>query len=88
VTVRTNNKIIPRGEEITVSYGWGFWTGDTPCLCVVCLGPRPVARRDEDLKQEKKNKEVQWNKRGRKNRAIAKLKHSIEGMEEGKKEDV
>ncbi|KAJ7271317.1 hypothetical protein B0H12DRAFT_1067170 [Mycena haematopus] len=31
VTVRTN-KIILKGEEITVSYGRDFWTEDTPCL--------------------------------------------------------
>ncbi|KAJ7264021.1 hypothetical protein B0H12DRAFT_1217267 [Mycena haematopus] len=83
VTVRTN-KIIPKGEEITISYGRGFWTEDTPCLCVVCQGPQHVARPDEDLKQEKKNKEARRNERRRKNRAIAKLKYPFE---EGGKKD-
>ncbi|KAJ7939770.1 hypothetical protein B0H13DRAFT_2300479 [Mycena leptocephala] len=88
VTVRTNNKIIRRREEITVSYGPGFWTEDDPCLCSVCLGPRPVPRRDEGMEQQKKTKEARRNARRRKNLAIAKLKRAIEeGVEEGRNED-
>ncbi|KAJ7801790.1 hypothetical protein B0H14DRAFT_3782411 [Mycena olivaceomarginata] len=88
VTVRTNNKIIRRREEITVSYGPGFWTEDDPCLCPVCLGSRPVPRRDEAMEQQKKTKYARRNARRRKNLATAKLKRAIEeGVEEGRKED-
>ncbi|KAJ7792688.1 hypothetical protein B0H14DRAFT_162465 [Mycena olivaceomarginata] len=78
VTVRTNSKIIRRREEITVSYGQGFWTEDNPCLCSVCLDPRPVPRRDEAMEQQKKTKNARRNARRRKNLAIAKLKRAIE----------
>ncbi|KAJ7447738.1 hypothetical protein B0H11DRAFT_2335059 [Mycena galericulata] len=75
VAIRTNNKVIQKGEEIVVSYGRGFWTEDKPCLCSVCLGPRPVPKRDEDLVQQQKTKEARRNARRRKNVAVAKLKH-------------
>ncbi|KAJ7431086.1 hypothetical protein B0H11DRAFT_2132123 [Mycena galericulata] len=78
VTVRTNNKIIRRREEITVSYGTGFWTQDNPCLCSVCLGPQPVPRRDEDIQQQRKTKEGRRNARRRKNLAISNLKRAVE----------
>ncbi|KAJ7511049.1 hypothetical protein B0H11DRAFT_2386560 [Mycena galericulata] len=66
-----NNKVIQKGEEIVVSYGRGFWTEGKPCLCSVCLGPRPVPRRDEDLVQQQKTKEARRNARRRKNVAVA-----------------
>ncbi|KAJ7810734.1 hypothetical protein B0H13DRAFT_1927176 [Mycena leptocephala] len=80
VTVRTNNKIIRRQEEITVSYGPGFWTEDNPCLCSVCLGPGlfQVGNRTWSRRRRMKRDETQD--------AIAKLKRASEEVKEGRKE--
>ncbi|KAJ7842744.1 hypothetical protein B0H13DRAFT_1909701 [Mycena leptocephala] len=48
----------PEGEEIMVSYGPGFWTEDSLCLCSICLGPQPLPRWDENIVQQKKTKEA------------------------------